>query len=83
MGLLTGLLTLPLAPIRGVVAVAEQIQRQAEEVYYDPATIRAELEEVDRQRRDGEISDEDATAREDDLIDRLMVGQQIGREHHE
>ena len=83
MGLLTGLLTLPLAPIRGVVAVAEQIQRQAEEVYYDPATIRAELEEVDRQRQAGEISEEDATAREDDLIDRLMVGQQIGREHHD
>lgn len=83
MGLLTGLLTLPLAPLRGVVAVAEQIQRQAEEVYYDPATIRAELEEVDRQRQAGEISEEDATAREDDLIDRLMVGQQIGREHHD
>jgi len=82
-GLVTGLLGLPLLPVRGVMWLAEQVLEQAEEQYYDPATIRAELEEVDRQRRDGEISDEDATAREDDLIDRLMVGQQIGREHHE
>lgn len=82
MGLFTGLLTLPLAPVRGVVAVAEQIRRQAEEVYYDPVAIRAELAEVDAQRRAGTLTDEEATAREDELIDRLMAGQQIGRERH-
>jgi hypothetical protein len=80
MGLFTGLLTLPLAPLRGVVAVAEQIQRQAEEAYYDPAAIRAELDEVSRLREAGDIDDDEATAREDELIDRLMIGQQIGRE---
>ena len=80
MGLFTGLLTLPLAPLRGVVAVAEQIQRQAEEAYYDPAAIRAELDEVSRLREAGDIGDDEATAREDELIDRLMIGQQIGRE---
>ena len=80
MGLLTGLLTLPLAPVRGVVAVAEQIRRQAEEVYYDPVAIRAELDEVDARRRAGDLTEEEATAREDELIDRLMAGQQIGRE---
>ena len=41
MGLITGLLGLPLAPLRGTVAVAEQIQQQAEEEFYDPARIRA------------------------------------------
>jgi hypothetical protein len=80
MGLFTGLLTLPLAPLRGVVAVAEQVQRQAEEAYYDPAAIRAELDEVSRLREAGDIDDDEATAREDELIDRLMIGQQIGRE---
>lgn len=80
MGLFTGLLTLPVAPLRGVVAVAEQVRRQAEEVYYDPATIRAELEEVDALREAGELTEEEATAREDELIDRLMVAQQIGGE---
>ena len=38
MGLLTGLLTFPLAPLRGAVAVAEQVRRRAEEEFYDPST---------------------------------------------
>jgi len=74
MGLLTGLLGLPLAPLWGTVAVAEQVLEVAEEAYYDPAAIRAELEEVDRLRTAGEISEEDATAWEDELVERLMVG---------
>ena len=78
MGLLTGILTLPLAPVRGVAAVAEQVRRQAEEVYYDPATIRAELERVDGMRANGELTDAEATDREDELIDRLLVAQQKG-----
>jgi hypothetical protein len=80
MGLITGLLGLPLAPLRGTVAVAEQVLRQAEEAYYDPATIRAELEDVDRRRQAGELTDEEATAREDELVDRLMEGRRRLRE---
>lgn len=82
MGLLTGLLTLPAAPLRGVVAIAEQVQRQAEDAYYDPVTIRAELEEVDQMRAAGELDDDEATAREDALVERLMVGQQLREERH-
>lgn len=74
MGLLTCLLTFPLAPVRGTVAVAEQIRRQAEGEFYDPARIRAELEEVDRLRDAGELTDEEAAAWEDELIARLMEG---------
>jgi len=73
MGLLTGLLTLPVAPLRGTVAVADQVLKQAEEVHYDPARIRAELEEVEQLREAGELSDEEATAWEDQLIERLML----------
>jgi hypothetical protein len=79
-GLITGLLGLPLAPLRGTVAVAEQVLKQAEEAYYDPAAIRAELEEVDRLRQAGELTDEEATAREDELVDRLMEGRRRLRE---
>jgi len=75
MGLFTGLLTLPLAPVRGTVWVAEQVLEQAEEEYYDPAKIRAQLDEVDRKRRDGELSDEEAMLMEDELVDRLLEGQ--------
>lgn len=74
MGLLTGLLTLPIAPVRGVAAVAEQIRRQAESEFYDPAVIRARLEDVARRRAEGELSDEEADAQEEELVDRLLEG---------
>jgi hypothetical protein len=74
MGLLTGILGLPLAPLRGTVAVAEQVRRQAEAELYDPGRIRAELEQVDRMRADGELTDEEADRWEDVLIERLMAG---------
>ena len=80
MGLLTGLLGLPLAPVRGTIVVAEQVLKQAEEEYYDPARIRAELDEVARRREDGTLTDDEATAWEDALIERLMTGQRRARE---
>jgi cytochrome c-type biogenesis protein CcmH/NrfG len=80
MGLITGLLGLPLAPLRGTVAIAEQIRRQAEEDFYDPVTIRAQLEEVDRQRAAGLLSEEEAVAWEDELVDRLLIGRERGKE---
>lgn len=76
MGLITGLLGLPLAPLRGTVAAAEQILEHAVDQFYDPAAIRAQLEEVDRQREAGDLTDEEATAWEDQLVDRLVTGQQ-------
>lgn len=76
MGLITGILGLPLAPVRGTVAIAEQVLRAAEDEYYDPARIRAEIEAVDRLRDSGELSEEDAVAREDALVERLLEGQQ-------
>jgi hypothetical protein len=75
MGLITGILGLPLAPVRGTVWVAEQVLEQAEEEYYDPAKIRAQLDEVDRMRREGELSEEEAMLMEDELVDRLLEGQ--------
>ena len=72
MGLIKGLLTLPLAPVRGTVWVAEQVQEEAERQYYDPAVIRRELEEVDRLRTAGEISEDEAEELEDALVERLM-----------
>lgn len=80
MGLLTGLLGLPLAPLRGTVAVADQVLKQAEQEFYDPARIRAELEQVARLREDGTLTDDEATEREDLLIERLMIGNQRARE---
>jgi hypothetical protein len=71
-GLVTGLLGLPLAPLRGVLWMAEQIQEHAEEQYYDPVRIRAQLERVDEARRTGELSEEECAELENDLLQRLM-----------
>ncbi len=73
MGLLTGLLGLPLAPVRGVVWLAEQIRDHAEEQFYDPVRIRTQLERVEEARSAGEISEEEAVELENELLQRLMV----------
>ena len=83
MGLISGLLTLPIAPLRGVVAVAEQVRKQAEEEFYDPARIRQHLDSVTRRRESGELSDDAATALEDELVERLIEGRgrrEVGRD---
>ena len=72
MGLISGLLTLPLAPVRGVVWVAEQVQAEAERQWSDPATIQAALTDIEAMREVGEIDDDEADAREEELLQRLM-----------
>jgi gas vesicle protein GvpG len=71
-GLVTGLLGLPLLPVRGVVWLAEQIREEAESQYYDPARIRAQLEQVDEARRRGELSEQECSEIENELLERLM-----------
>jgi hypothetical protein len=73
MGLITGLLTLPLAPVRGTVWLAERIQEQAEEELYDESASRDGLLEVEAARRTGTFDEEELAAAEDVLIERLMA----------
>jgi cytochrome c-type biogenesis protein CcmH/NrfG len=81
MGLISGILGLPVAPLRGVVAAAEQVRRQAEDEFYDPVTIRQQLEQVERLREDGVLSEEEAVMWEDELVERLLVARdRPGRE---
>jgi hypothetical protein len=70
-GLISGILTLPLAPLRGTIAVAELLRDEAEARLNDPDRIREELEHVQRLREQGALTDEEATAWEDGLIARL------------
>ncbi|RVU17570.1 gas vesicle protein [Streptomyces antnestii] len=71
MGLLTQILTLPLAPVRGVGWVANRVLEAAEDEYYNPAPVHRELAELERQLLDGEIDEATFDAREDELLDRL------------
>lgn len=78
MGLITGLLTLPLAPLRGTIAVAELLLEEAEARLNDPERIREELAHVDALREQGVLTDEEATSWEDSLIERLTSGEPSG-----
>lgn len=73
MGLITGLLTLPLAPVRGTVWLAEQLASAAEAELYDEDRIRRELIELDMLEADGLIEPDERTMREDDLLARLSI----------
>jgi hypothetical protein len=72
MGLITGLLTLPLAPVRGTVWIAEQVQEQAEAELYDESAIRAALIELETAREAGELDEQELAEAEDALVERLM-----------
>jgi hypothetical protein len=72
MGLISGLLTLPLAPVRGTVWLAERIQEQAEAELYDETAIRAGLLELEQARESGEMDETEIAQAEDALIERLM-----------
>ncbi|MFE9809153.1 gas vesicle protein GvpG [Streptomyces sp. NPDC005227] len=71
MGLFTQIVTLPLAPVRGVAWVVEQVLETAENEYYDPAPVRAQLAELERQLNAGEIDEETFDRAEDELLDKL------------
>ena len=74
MGLISGILKLPLAPLTGTVWIAERLEEQAEAEYYDEGVIQAELREIDAARQAGTIGDEDADRAEDALLQRLLEG---------
>ena len=71
MGLLSGLLLLPLAPLRGTIWVAEKIAQEAARELDDETTIRRRLAEAERDLELGLLSAEEYEAIEDDLLDRL------------
>ena len=72
MGLITGLLTWPLAPVRGVAWIAEQVRQEAERQWMDPAAVHEALDDVQARREAGLIDDNEADRLEDELIDRLL-----------
>ena len=72
MGLMLSLITLPLAPARGMVWVAEQIRREAERQWRDPAAIQAALQDIEERRAAGELSADEAAILEEELVARLL-----------
>lgn len=71
MGLLTAILTAPLAPVRFVEWTAEQVLDSAEREHNDPSVIRQRLAELAEKADSGEISEEEFDRAEDELLWRL------------
>ncbi|MDV7355362.1 gas vesicle protein GvpG [Rhodococcus oxybenzonivorans] len=74
MGLLSFVFTLPLAPVRGVISLAEVIQRQVEQEMHNPATARRELEELEEARERGDITAEEEEHAQQAILDRMTSG---------
>jgi len=70
-GLITGLLTLPLAPVRGVIWVAEKLDDAAQRELHDPDVLRAQLAMLNQELEAGDISQEEFEREEERLLDRL------------
>jgi len=77
MGLFTGLLTLPLAPVRGVAWIAGVVAEQAELELYDEQRIMRELAELEAAHEAGEIGDDQLNEGVEVLLERLEMGRQL------
>jgi hypothetical protein len=75
-GLFKELVLLPLAPVRGTVWVTEQIAEEADRKLYDENNIKRELVQLEIDSEEGRISDQERTAMEDELLERLAVARQ-------
>jgi gas vesicle protein GvpG len=80
MGLIGELLLLPAAPVRGTMWVLQQVLNEAERQYYDPSAIQGELARLAEQLDAGEIDEAEFDRREDELLDRLQIMQNRGRQ---
>jgi hypothetical protein len=74
MGLITALVTWPLAPVRGTVWLADHVLSEADRQWSDPAAIQRELDEVATRRSAGDLTDEEADVLEEELVQRLIDG---------
>ena len=75
MGMIAGLLTLPLAPVRSVGWIAEVLREESERRLYDEDAIRRELAELEW-ADEGEISEQERHLREEQLLERVRIARE-------
>ncbi len=71
MGFFTGLITLPLAPVRGTAWIAQQVAEEAERQMYDESHLRRELMQLELEHEDGLVNDEEYNERLDALLEAI------------
>ena len=69
MGLITGLLLLPVAPVRGVVWVADRI---AEQVEAERGGMAEELARIEDAKERGDLDPQVAAEREEELLEQRL-----------
>ncbi|MEU2043363.1 MULTISPECIES: gas vesicle protein GvpG [Nocardia] len=74
-GVVSSILSLPVAPVRGVIWLGELIQDQVDQKMHDPALMRRELEEIDAAAAAGQLSEEERKQAQQAVLDR-MTGRQ-------
>ena len=79
MGLFSGLLLLPLAPVRGTVWIAERLQEQAELEMNDETAIRQALIDLEAARASGEYDEAELVEAGNELLERLMLIRGYGK----
>jgi len=78
MGLFTGLLLLPLAPLRGTIWVAERLAEQAAQELDDEVVVRRLLAEAELAFDRGELTLAEFEQVEDELLERLELARAAG-----
>jgi hypothetical protein len=73
MGLFSGLLLLPLAPVRGTIWVSEQLAEQAARESDEQVVVRRLLVEAEAALDRGELTVEEFELAEDELLERLEL----------
>ncbi|MEV0105043.1 gas vesicle protein GvpG [Nocardia sp. NPDC050799] len=59
MGLLSSIVLLPLAPVRGVIWLGEVIEEQVDKQWRSPAAVRRDIEEIEAAAAAGDISEDE------------------------
>jgi hypothetical protein len=70
-GILTGLVLLPLAPLRGTIWLAERLAEHAERELDDEVVVRRLLLEAEEALERGDLTLDEYDQIEDELLDRL------------
>ena len=83
MGLISGLLTLPLAPVRGVAWVSEQVALEAERELNDETRVRRELAQLEMELELGRIDEPQFEELEDQLLERLARARELKQQQIE
>jgi hypothetical protein len=77
MGLFTGLLLLPLAPIRGTVWIAEKLAEEAARELDEGQRVRRLLAEAELSYERGDLTVDELEHIEDELLERLRLAGEL------